>query len=125
MGLSFQGSEAHWSYGGFNRFRQRLAEKVGLEWPEARAFISCSPAAREEDNARWQKLQSLDDPIRDLLCHSDCDGELSPEQCATIAPRLKELVADWDANDFDKMQADLLVQGMLDCAESKEPLEFT
>lgn len=34
---------------------------------------------------------SQDDPLMVLVTHSDCDGEISVEQGARLAPRLREL----------------------------------
>jgi len=56
--------------------------------------------------------------------HSDCDGELSPEDCAQVAPRLLELIKNWPDDDYDKREARVLAEGMLECAEAKEALEF-
>jgi hypothetical protein len=111
MGLDFQGSDAHWSYGGFHRFRLRLSAAIDLDFE---GFCEGKPAT--EANAK--------DPIFPLLNHSDCDGDLSPEDCATVAPRLREMVAPWPEDDYDKHQALLLAEGMEECAKNGESLEF-
>jgi hypothetical protein len=64
------------------------------------------------------------DDIVPLIDHSDCDGELSPEDCKKIAPRIRELVKDWEDDDRDKQNALLLAEGMDKAVEANEPLKF-
>ena len=111
MGLDFMGSEAHWSYGGFNRFRLRIAATINMDFD---GFCNGKPASEKNEK----------DPVFPLLNHSDCDGELSSEECATVAPRMRELVAPWPENDYDKHQALLLAEGMEECAKNGEKLKF-
>lgn len=111
MGLDFAQSEAHWSYIGFMHFRQRLASMIGL---------NDIMAAFNDKDFPWDKYP---DPIILLINHSDCDEELSPEDCAKVAPRLREMVAPWP-DDYDKTQALLLAEGMDSCVKNNESLEF-
>jgi len=101
MGLSFSHCDAHWSYGGFHNFRERLVAES----------LRCDPLPHDE-------------PIFGLIAHSDCDGELTPEQCLTIAPRLRELVARWPAGDWDRLMAETLATGMETAAACNESLGF-
>ena len=39
--------------------------------------------------------------LRPLLNHSDCDGDLSPEDAAMVAPRLAEVLDKWAAAPLD------------------------
>jgi hypothetical protein len=64
------------------------------------------------------------DPIVPLLDHSDCDGELTPGHCKQVAPRLRELVANWPEEDYDKRRALELADGMDVAAQAGEPLRF-
>lgn len=142
MGLDFNHSEAHWAYSGFNRFRERLAEEIGICLPLMEGFwtIGYEYSTVEltkrlvgtkmvDENffwlpkkpLRWDKIK---DPIVDLLYHSDCDGSLMPGQCKKIAPRLRELVNDWNDDDYDKKQAILLAEGMEFCAKNRKRLTF-
>jgi hypothetical protein len=77
---------AQWSYSGFKHFRTELAKEAGITLSEMNGF----GGARS-----WSKAH---DDIVPLLNHSDCDGELSPEDCARVAPRLRQLVASWPDN---------------------------
>ena len=96
---------ARWSYSGFNRFRKRLAEQLGFSLDQMVGFGGDVP---------WN---TVSDPIVPLLDHSDCEGELSPLEAASVAPRLREMVAGWDEGDYDREQAERLA-AMCDYAAS-------
>ncbi|MNS40516.1 hypothetical protein D3C72_728320 [compost metagenome] len=70
------------------------------------------------------KWSAVKDDIVPLLNHSDCDGELTPDECRKVGPRLIELVSQWDDDDRDKINALLLYEGMKEAAERNESLEF-
>jgi hypothetical protein len=106
---------AYWSYLGFHRFRKRLAEEIGVDLDKMEGF-----GENEDGAVPWS---ITDDPIVPLLDHSDCDGELTPDLCAEIAPRLRELVANWP-DDYDKRNAILLADSMDTCARLDVSLEF-
>lgn len=111
MGLDFSHSDAHWTYSGFNRFRIRLADMIGIDLMSMQGFGG--PDSWDE----------IDDDIKLLLDHSDCDGLLTPDECALVAPRLRELVQDWD-NDYDKRMALELARGLEYCALNDLDMEF-
>ena len=71
---------------------------------------------------RWEDLP--EHPLFPLLHHSDCDGDLSPELCLTIAPALRDAVATWDDEDYDKTMALLLAKAMDICAMAGRRLIF-
>jgi hypothetical protein len=106
MGLDFSHGDAHWGYISFNGFRTRLAATTG------RTLESF-----------WTG-QYNDHPLAPLLNHSDCDGEISPEDCARVAPALKAIMEQWPENDSDRHKGLLLVEAMQECVVKKEPLEF-
>lgn len=81
-----------WSYGGFARFRRNLAAEVGINLDNMIGFSGDRPGI-EWDN------YLLTEPLVPFLHHSDCDGELSPEVCATVAPRLREIITKWPEKD--------------------------
>lgn len=123
MGVAFSHPKApreypSWSYSGFNDFRIKLWKHLG----------------HSEDE--WREHPSTDDiaaivgdhPLRPLLAHSDCDGELTPDECRIVAPALrsaleslrKEGVAEW----YDVMMGTRLADGMDEAAAANEPLIF-
>ena len=142
MGLGFNKSEAHWAYSGFNRFRERLANEIGICLPLMEGFWNPSKESMSSvelskrilgtetfDKLYWLpkeplKWEKIKDPIVDLLYHSDCEGSLSAKQCGKIAPRLIELIADWNDDDYDKQQALLLAEGMEACYKKRVKLIF-
>ena len=124
MGLDFgiqrlELTEAHWSYGGFNEFRRRLAREIDVDLDRMVGF-----GIREgrHGDRRWS---SVNDPIVPLLDHADCEGDLDADDCAKVGPRLRELVAKWPADDYDRIHAELLADAMEECATTEGTLVFT
>lgn len=112
MGLDFTHCEARWSYGSFNNFRRKLAECIGMNLDAMQGFGGDIP------------FENYDDDIIPLLDHSDCEDEIQPEVCKTVAARLKELVRNWPDDDRDKINALYLAEGMELAHQQNEPLEF-
>lgn len=112
VGLDFSHTDAHWGYGGFMRFRGRLASAIGFDLEEMEGFRGT------------RSFDEMTDPIKPLLDHLDCDGVLTPEECMQVAPRLRELVADWADDDYDKRHALLLAEGMDEASQAGEDLQF-
>jgi len=112
MGLDFSHGEAHWAYSGFMRFRARLAEHEGFDLRKMQGF---------DGSRSWDAVTT---PIKPLLDHSDCDGELTPEECAQVYPRLREILADWPEDDYDTRAGRELAEAMLECSATGENLEF-
>ena len=113
MGIDFTHCDASWSYGNFHRARVRLAETIGIKMDEMLGFGG---------NQEWNAAVS---PLVILLDHSDCDGELSPDECRLVAPALRKAVEPWPDGDSDKRRFLELANGMDAAAEANEPLEFT
>ena len=114
MGLGFSHGDAHWAYSGFDRFRVKLAREIGINLDLMDGFC-------EKGGISWSKVK---DDIVPLLNHSDCDGELTVEECKKIWPRLKELIKDWEEGNRDKRGAYRLIEGMKEAIKMNEPLEF-
>lgn len=117
MGINFEpeapSGHASWSYGGFHAFRTRLASAIGIDLEKMAGFC---------DGGRpWS---DVNDPIAPFLNHSDCDGELAPDVCTTVAPRLRELVAAWPDYDYDRTHGERLADAMELAAARGVPLEF-
>ena len=82
MGLDFAQSDAHWSYSGFNDFRRRLSFMLDFDLRSMVGFGG---------ERSWNAVPQ--DDILVLLNHSDCEGILSPAECAVVGPRLRETFA--------------------------------
>lgn len=122
MGIDFSHCTAQWSYFGFHHFRKRLAKDIGIELVEMAGFTE-----RGVEGLAWPDAE--DEPVVHLLNHSDADGELSPEQCAAVVPRLREIASAWPVTgnhdvDYDRTNALLLAEGMELVASKGESLEF-
>ena len=109
MGLRI--GKATWSYSGFNNFRARLARKIEINLDQMIGFGGAT---------KWPRK----DIIEHLLNHSDCDGIITPNVCIKLAPRLKELINDWDDKDYDKIMGLRLAKEMEKAAITNKNLEF-
>ncbi len=114
MGIDFNNNNAHWSYIGFNEFRARLAEEIGIG--DLRSMVGFG------GTRSWRNIK---DPLKPLMNHSDCDGILTRRQCNQVYPRLLEIVCRWDKNDYDRLEAEELIKGMKEVAEEGGRLIFT
>ena len=134
MGLDFRHDrpDGHhcpqWAYSGFNRFRIRLAAAEGFDLEEMQGFGKGGyfDGTRVPGTRSWDEITTA---LKPLLNHSDCDGELTPEECAQIAPRLREVVAGWEqdgefSSHYDEQGALRLADCMEACAAAGEKLEF-
>lgn len=159
LGLYVGGDQvAQWSYSGFNAFRRRLAKEIGINLDEMpgfspdfkdileekgwEAYRNAKIAAMSNSKGKWEDVV---DDIVPLLRHSDCEGIIPPEICATVGPRLAELIKDWPETvtfetdpfwqekgyskemtlaDHDTQQARSLVEGMRRAALEGLPLDF-
>lgn len=123
MGIDFSHCGAHWSYSGFHRFRRKLAQDAGLnDLNRMQGFGGWGGQSRGE--VPWD---TVTDPLAPLLHHSDCNGTLSPEECASIAPRLREIVEKWPDDlewGYDRSQGLELARGMEKAARKGKPLKF-
>ena len=112
MGVDFTFCDVSWSYGGFHRFRRRLAAEIGID-------LDCMVGFGGE--VPWD---SISDPIVPLLDHSDCDGDIAPDVAVLVAPRLRELVASWPVQDYDRQMALRLADGLEAAANAGEAILF-
>lgn len=112
-------ADAGWSYGGFARFRQALAEHEGIDLSVMNGFRK---GGDDRDRVSWDTVSS---PLKPLLDHSDCDDELSPRACAAVAPYLRVVVAALpEENTYDRVNGLLLADAMEAAAAEGVPLEF-
>lgn len=93
-----------WSYSGFHRFRRELATLIGIEDLDQMQGFHPVGFGIEWPDPRVE-------PLVHLLSHSDCDGVLSSEQCAAVAPRLRALLGSID-DGYDREMAERLAAAM-------------
>lgn len=149
MGLDTSHDAWHGAYSAFMRWRTEIARLAGM--PPLMAMESfwhggshlTSMVANIEPQwvreafhreifnelpIKWASLKP--DPLHALLHHSDCDGEIAPEDCVKIADRLEELLPLFPAGDGgghigdwrDKTQK--FIDGCRAAAAANEPLDF-
>ena len=125
MGLDISHGAFSASCGAFDRFRRAVAEAIGGSWPEHHG---------EEwfwgDGYSEQSHPGL----FAFLSHSDCEGEISPQECGRLADELEALLPRLDALGDgaghiarDGGYGDVCRQFIAGCrlaAERGEPLEF-
>jgi hypothetical protein len=119
MGLDVSHNCWSGAYSAFHRWRDAVATAAGfgsidlyqgfggeLEWPE--------------------------DPLVVLLHHSDCDGDIAPEDCAPLADALERLIPMLDEMGdggghvgYYGKAARRFVAGLRAAAEVGEPVEFS
>ena len=131
MGLSFYVQKAEpagigFSYFGFHEFRHRIARSCG--------FHDCFPGTDTDfyKNDRWKEMEETH-PMYSLLSHSDCDGNLHPDDCYLIATHFEIILQEWRTelaknrdidleNDID--MAEQLAKVMMQCYRHGETLLF-
>jgi len=73
---------------------------------------------------QWADVRDKAGDIEPLLNHSDCDGELGPDECSRVAKALRAAVSTWSDDDYDKKNALELAEGMDNAAASRQHLLF-
>jgi len=108
MGLDISPGRAQWSYGGFMRFRERLAALEPI--PPLREMEGYT-----ENGVPWETVERHTSLVP-LLHHSDCDGYLDPWECEQMLPRLRQVYATWDDPGdplgYDRERLGALIKGM-------------
>jgi len=112
VGLGFSHGDAHWSYSGFMRFRNKLTETLGYTVPLGEMYYHGS------------HIQMKNEPIFPLINHSDCDGNLTVEEMQQILPQLEGIINRWDDDDYEKPLGLRFVTSIKEAIEADEPLEF-
>jgi hypothetical protein len=121
MGLDTTHNAWHGPYSSFNRFRNQLAKRIGIDLND---YVGYGPNGTKD-------LESIDHPLMDLFNHSDCDGELTPDQCAKIIEGLDMVIKDcpvpmnaWSEDYLFLSQAIRFRDGCKEAYEKQEVLEF-
>jgi hypothetical protein len=93
MGLDTTHGAWNGPYSYFNKFRENISRRVGHELRQFEGFGGSVP---------FDVLK--EDDIRILLDHSDCDGEISAEDCGKLSTRLFELAKEFP---YEPEQSDM------------------
>lgn len=110
------GLHAHWPYSGFGAFREKLAIHEGFFLDDMAGFT--------EDGRSWDLVTT---PLKPLLDHSDCDGEMTPDEAAQVWPRLAEIAEEWKddgALEWELKSMRNLIELLHDAAENKWTVLF-
>lgn len=90
MGLRVSHNAFEASCSAFNRFRKFVLTSIGGSYP---------PHKQEDlESDRWywdtdRPFSSETHPgLKEFLCHSDCDGEISSEMCKVVADELQSIL---------------------------------
>jgi len=114
------------TYHSFHEFRNRIARYCGFPnaYPDTDGDIY--------KNFRWKEMESTH-PMFPLMDHSDCDGEMDPDDCGKVGAHLKVLADEWKAEpeneddkdrEYDIEMAEKLSEVMLQCYKNDETLLF-
>lgn len=93
MGLDCSHDAFHGTYSAFNSFRHMVGKAIGGSYP---------PHSEPNlDSDSWygpEGSEPEDNPgISIFLSHSDCDGSISPEDCALVAEDLEKILPQMDS----------------------------
>lgn len=117
MGLDTTHDAWHGPYSSFNEWRREIAKAAGM--PPLNDMVGFG------GSIEWDTLEPND--IHILLNHSDCDGEISWQDCKLVADALTNLLDKLpDASIYFsvKRKAKQFIAGCILAYESKENLEF-
>jgi len=143
MGLDTSHNAWHGAYSAFMRWRREVAKAAGLPpldlmegfyipTTESRTNPTFFVGGKGMDDWRIKMLEESlpiswgilkPDPLHELLCHSDCDGQIAPENCGPIADSLERLIPKMPTPDM-KDVTKAFVDGLRLAAQKGEPLAF-
>ena len=122
MGINFHVKDyqckAGWSYIGFNQFRKRIAQSLGL-------ILETDSEGRwiQQDWEKWDKDWLI------FLTHNDCSGQFTHSQCGKISKKLKAVLDKWDPTNiqhsYDIKHGLLLVDAMQYCNKNKKNMRLS
>lgn len=122
-----------WSgpYSSFMEWRIWLAKKIGINLLDMEGFSDrdYTNPNRKRGTVKWE---TVEDDLKYLLNHSDCDGHLTPAQCNKIAVRLKAIISEMDGDFEDEWNYEARMynaavrfrKGCMKAYKNKEKLKF-
>jgi len=148
MGLDCSHDAFSGAYSAFNSLRQAVAWAIGGSYPPHYERNSEGNLIMESSGGLIKQYEKMDDTkwycpddfaaeehpgIFEFLCHSDCDGEISPEMCTKVADELQPLVEKLTGLDsYGHIARDggfaavlqKFIDGCREAAKNDEPLRF-
>ena len=125
MGLDTTHGAFSGSYGTFNRFRQVIAKAWGASYP---------PHEDKSLDGLYVYFPDGTQESEGLVClmrHSDCDGEISREDCGKIAieltallPKIKEIDPYTNLPISISLLTEKFIKGCEEAHKKNEPLKF-
>jgi hypothetical protein len=110
MGLDTSHDCWHGAYSAFGRWRQKVAEAAGyavwaVKYDDSSVtydtvMIDWGHLPENALMGEWPETPA--DPLLVLIAHSDCDGEIRPEQAGPLADRLEELLPALERTDAEE-----------------------
>lgn len=125
MGLDTTHNAWHGTYSSFRAFRYAIMDILGMPPLGEMQYFHNPSSHRPPKLAKpiqWTAL-SIDPRWLPLLLHSDCDGELTPSECAGIADVLEPIVDKFES-EYLKTHARQFAAGCRLAAERGEVMEF-
>lgn len=96
MGLDTTHDAWHGAYSAFKRWRDEIAKAAGYAFLKQDyyevAAIDWGHIPERALMGDWTGLDAPRDPLLYLIAHSDCEGEIRPEQAAPLADALEALL---------------------------------
>lgn len=114
MGLDITSENHHFSspYSTFNQMREYLGELIGVKLREFEGFEGNIP------------FSTLNDDLKILLDHSDCDGEISLDDAKKLSMRLTELLPKIEHAWFNE-RTKILIDVLNDNYNNKQITKFS
>jgi len=92
MGLDTTHGCYHGGYRSFNTHRERIAKAIGFHLRSMEGFGGSV------------SFDTMNHPIKPLLDHSDCDGELSVDDCKSIVKGIEMIAEHFEEKYEDTLQ---------------------
>ena len=130
MGLSTSHGCWHGPYSAFTRWRNNLAKVAGYNvkmvqeedktlWPTV--MLDWGHITEDNLMGTWDKTP--DDPLLILLAHSDCDGDIFPENAVALAGCLEKLLP-FLKEEWEQEATQRFINGLKAAANANEPVMF-
>jgi hypothetical protein len=136
MGLDCSHDAWRGAYSAFNRWRDTIAKAAGYAvlnvkfddgMTQETIMLDWGHITEANLYGDWEKTPS--DPLIVLFVHSDCEGEIKPEQAVPLADALEKLIPALGGDGGGhignvRAKTEAFIAGLRLAAAANEPLEF-